>query len=173
MFREVQRFWDSAWFMAMGLVLGGVLAGTGVWGMVQQLVFGIPWGDRPVSDAGMMVMGPVFIVAGVLTLLLYRWMGMITEVRADGFYYRFVPFHMVFQRIPFPAITRCEAVTYRPIMEYGGWGIRFGPSGRAYNVRGNRGVRLEMEGGRKLLFGSQDPEALARAIISLAPRAGV
>ncbi len=31
---------------------------------------------------------------------------------------------------------------YRPIREYGGWGIRYGWNGRAYSTSGNEGVQL-------------------------------
>jgi hypothetical protein len=54
--------------------------------------------------------------------------------------------------------------TYRPIRDYGGWGIRYGRGGKAYNVSGNRGVMLELSDGQKLLIGSQRPEELANAI---------
>jgi hypothetical protein len=69
------------------------------------------------------------------------------------------------RRIPLERIERAERVTYRPIREYGGWGIRRGRDGWCYNVCGNRGVRLELGGGERLLLGSQTPEELARAIL--------
>ena len=54
---------------------------------------------------------------------------------------------------------------YRPILDYGGWGIRWGPGkGWAYNVSGNRGVQLELLDGKQLLIGSQNPEKLAQMI---------
>jgi hypothetical protein len=59
---------------------------------------------------------------------------------------------------------------YRPIREYGGWGIRIGMAKKAYNVSGNRGVELEFEGGRKLLIGSSKPDQLASAIESIRRR---
>jgi hypothetical protein len=86
-----------------------------------------------------------------------------TEVRQDGIYLRFFPL-WVRQTIPFSDIARYEARTYRPILEYGGWGVRYGWKGKAYNVRGNRGVQLELRDGKRLLIGSQRPEELARAI---------
>ena len=69
---------------------------------------------------------------------------------------------------------RCvDVVTYRPITDFGFWGIRSGRDGeRALIARGNRGVRLELTDGSKLLIGSQHPELLAAAI-DRALRAGV
>lgn len=61
-------------------------------------------------------------------------------------------------------IAHAEAVTYRPVAAYGGWGLRRGPEGKAYNVSGNRGVRLTFADGRTLLLGSRRADALAAAI---------
>jgi hypothetical protein len=62
-------------------------------------------------------------------------------------------------------VRAVEVVTYRPIVDYGGWGIRLRRDGdRALIARGNRGVRIELSDGSKLLIGSQRPEALAVAI---------
>ena len=46
----------------------------------------------------------------------------------------------------------------------GGWGFRWGSSGRAYNLRGNRGVQLTLADGGRLLLGSQRADELAAAI---------
>ena len=54
--------------------------------------------------------------------------------------------------------------TYSPITEYGGWGIKWGSGGKAYNVSGNRGVQQEFTDGKRLLIGSQKPEQLDSAI---------
>jgi hypothetical protein len=75
---------------------------------------------------------------------------------------RFRPF--VHREIRFQDIRRCAARTYRPIREYGGWGIRAGRRGTAYNVSGNRGVQLELANGKPVLIGSQRAEELAQAI---------
>jgi hypothetical protein len=62
-------------------------------------------------------------------------------------------------------IVRLEVVSYRPLADYWGWGIRSGRDGeRVLNARGNRGVRIELSDGTRLLIGSQRPEALALAL---------
>src|ERR1700722_12563683 len=62
-------------------------------------------------------------------------------------------------------VRSIEVVSYRPIADYGFWGIRAGRDGdRALIARGNRGVRLELTDGTKLLIGSQRAEALAMAM---------
>jgi hypothetical protein len=67
--------------------------------------------------------------------------------------------------VPISTIRSIEVVTYRPIVDYGFWGIRAGRDGeRALIARGNRGVRLELTDGTKLLIGSQRPDALASTV---------
>jgi hypothetical protein len=97
-----------------------------------------------------------------LLVWFYR-IALVTEVYDDEIKVQFVwmwkPKH-----IPFRNIVRLEAVTYHPIREYGGWGIRIGSNGWAYNISGNRGVRLHYADGGEFLIGSQRPEELAQAI---------
>jgi len=62
------------------------------------------------------------------------------------------------------AIKDIEARTYRPIREYGGWGLRFGRRGRAYSISGNRGVELTLADGRRVMIGSQRADELAAAL---------
>jgi len=89
-------------------------------------------------------------------------------VRDDGVYIRFHPIHRAFRGFLWQEIESLEARTYRPIREYGGWGIRFGAGGKAYNVSGNRGLQLTFRGGRTkhVLIGSQRAEELAMAVES-------
>ncbi|MFC1963201.1 DUF6141 family protein [Chloroflexota bacterium] len=87
-----------------------------------------------------------------------------TEVRSDGIYFKYFPFHLSFRKIPLESLRKYEAITYRPIRDYGGWGLKYGRKGRAYTARGNRGVQLELSDGRPVLIGSQKPEELVMAI---------
>lgn len=120
-------------------------------------------------DLMLMIMGPVFILlmAGLLWLM---WASrLVTEVRDDGVYVRFFPFHRHFKVFLWEDIESFEARTYRPILEYGGWGLRFGLGGTAYNVSGNRGLQLVLGSGGwsdRLLIGTQRPEELAMAVQS-------
>jgi hypothetical protein len=90
-----------------------------------------------------------------------------TEVRQDGLYLRYAPFHRRFRRFKAEDLGEYHARTYRPILEYGGWGIRYGWNGRAYNVSGNGGVQLIFRDGRRVLIGSSTPSELEAAIRSI------
>ena len=162
-FREVQKF-RQPWLVVLWMGPLGVLA----WGVWQQLVLKRPWGDRPAPDGVLVALG-----LGVLLLSLWMFrMRLVTEVRDDLLRVHFVLLWKP-KIIPFAEIRSFEVVTYRPIIEYGGWGIRRGRNGWAYNVSGNRGVRLELSDGARFLVGSRQPEELARALgerMGLRPR---
>ena len=104
----------------------------------------------------------VFVPAAVA--ILFLTLKLETEVRSDGLYVRFFPFHIRYKEFTAEDLTECCARTYRPILEYGGWGIRLGKKGKAYNVKGNKGVQLILKNQKRLLIGSQKPDELARAI---------
>ncbi|MDX5348361.1 MAG: hypothetical protein LPK19_14085 [Hymenobacteraceae bacterium] len=77
---------------------------------------------------------------------------------------RFYPLHLKWVKIPIQQVKLAEEVTYNPIMDYGGWGIRWGFKGKAYNMSGDRGVKLHFFQHRPLLIGSQQPHQLWEAI---------
>jgi hypothetical protein len=58
-----------------------------------------------------------------------------------------------------------EACAYQPLMEFKGWGIKRSRNGEwAYSMSGDRGVRLVLSNGERLLIGSQRPEELVLAL---------
>jgi hypothetical protein len=100
---------------------------------------------------------PVVLVVGLLR--------MTTEVSPTGLrvWFGWIPTYR--RVIPIGTIQMIEVVTYRPVADYGGWGIRLGRDGvRVLNARGNQGVRIDLVDGSKFLIGSQLPEELARAL---------
>lgn len=160
-FREEQQF-RQRWIWVILIVVLLVTIIPFGYGMIQQLIYGKPWGDRPMSDTGLLILGTLSIALAVGLLYLFYKMKLITEVREGEIYLRFFPFTRM--TIPFRDIEKFEAVQYRPIVDYGGWGIRFGRKGKAYNVSGNRGVMLHLKGGKNFLIGSRRPEELHQAI---------
>ena len=135
-----------------------------VWSMFQQLVMGSPFGNNPAPDYILVIL--VVIVGGGLPLFMYST-GLDTEVRDCGVRIRFRPFHRKWVVFGFDSIQKAEACTYSPLKEYGGWGIRYGRKGKAYNVSGNKGVLLTLTGGKSVLIGSKSHEVLYSAITKI------
>lgn len=155
LFREVQRFHQlwirlTVWICAVGSFLPLVL------GLIDGRLLREGETDEWVI-AGLIALFGVFLVR------LFSWLHLVIEVHRDHVLVRFAPLRR--KTILLDDITRFEPRTYRPILEYGGWGIRWSPRhGKAYNVSGNRGVQLELHNGKHILLGSQRAEELAAAI---------
>lgn len=105
----------------------------------------------------------VFVLV-LATTILFFVMQLDSEIRADGIYYRFYPFHKQMRRIKMEEITEAYVRKYNPIVEYGGWGPKKGPSGQAYNVSGNWGIQLVLNNGHRVLLGTKNPEAARQAL---------
>lgn len=84
-----------------------------------------------------------------------------TLVCEEGIYVRFFPFQIKFRFFGWDRLTKCHVRKFRPIIEFGGWGIK-GRSKKNYSltVSGNQGLQLETVDGSRLLIGTQQPEEL-------------
>jgi hypothetical protein len=134
-------------------MLCGVAAALGCGGATLALFTEAGSGVAPLLS--------LLILGAVSALLLLGELRV--QVRPSGLWVRLFPLTRQ-HRFAWSEIRSCEARRYRPILEYGGWGIRWGRSGKAYNVHGNRGVQLVFQDGKRLLIGSQRADQLAAAI---------
>lgn len=110
------------------------------------------------------LVGPALIFFGIWAAVLgfLYILQLRVTVDAENVHVRFWP--LLNKDIALNDIAQYEARIYRPILEYGGWGLRYSWRGTAYNVSGNRGVQLVLANGKRILIGSQVPEELAEAI---------
>ena len=88
-----------------------------------------------------------------------------TEISKEGISIRFFPFHLKKKFFSWDEIAKAEVREYSPLLEYGGWGIRRGKSGVAYNVKGNMGLQLVLKSGKKILIGTQKTEELKQILV--------
>jgi len=153
LFSEVQRF-RQLWIWIIAFLPVAIM----IWHLtVEQHVMK----QKPVKPDDFMILLTLGITFPVLMYIL----NLRTEVRPDALYFRFFPFHLSFRKIDLKDIEKYEARTYSPLMEYGGWGLRYSwKNGKAYNVSGNRGVQIQLKNGVKILFGSQRPEEFVEAL---------
>jgi Family of unknown function (DUF6141) len=151
--REVQR---PPWY-ANALVL--IIAAVIWYGFIQQIIFGIPFGAKPASDTGMWVL---FLLFGICFPLLFLSLKLVTKTEKERLVIRFFPFRS--RVIPYQQIKNVQVQPYHP-MSYGGWGIRWSlKKGRAYTMKGKKGIWIELTDGDGLYLGSQKPEELAKYI---------
>ena len=135
-----------------------------LYGLVQQIFFNIPFGNKPASNLTFII---IFILY-IGLMFLFKIINLNVEIRED-IYIRFYPLQKSFTKISIKDIKKYYIRTYNPIVDYGGWGIRYGlrSRGLVYNVSGNKGVQLELFNGKLILIGSQNSEKLKNAIESI------
>lgn len=159
LFREEQRF-NQIWLKVLLYLLA--IANLYIFGnaIYKQLITGEPWGDNPMSDIGLIFFVCfIFAVWGGILFLLER-SKLITLIKHNEIRLRFPPLFSKEKIITMEVIKKMELRKYNPILEFGGWGIRYGIKGKAYNVKGNMGLQLYFKNGKRLLIGTQKPEQI-------------
>jgi hypothetical protein len=147
-FHEDQRFRRQI----VGLLLAALIFVVAV--AVGAIVLARP------DDAWLLAIAPVvvLIVAALISLS-----HLDVEVTDDGVRIAF-RYLWPTRRIRFEEIVGLQVRRYRPLLEYGGWGVRLGPAGWAYSAGGDEGVQLRLRKGIPVLIGSRNPRELEAAI---------
>lgn len=155
LFTEKQRF-NQKWLVIIVIITLSVA----LWSFVQQIIFGIPFGNNPAPDITLIILLliPIILFAFIFSLTLH------TRIDRYGITYRFTPVHRKERFIKWEAVKKAYVRKYKPITEYGGWGFRIGRSGKAFNTGGNIGLQIELNDGKKILIGTQKSEELTRAL---------
>jgi hypothetical protein len=105
-----------------------------------------------------------YVLIGLAIPLLFYIIELRIKVSKEGLHYQFFPFHLKDHIIKLEDIEKFKAIEYSPLKEYGGWGIKYGFKGKAYNVSGNKGVKIFLKNGLNIMFGSQRYNELAKAL---------
>jgi hypothetical protein len=108
-----------------------------------------------------------YVLIGFMLPLIFYLFELRIKVSNKGLYYQFFPFHFKSYTIDIEDIESIKAMEYSPLKEYGGWGIKYGFKGKAYNVSGNKGVKIFLKNGLNIMFGSQKHKDLAKALKSV------
>lgn len=167
-YREIQQFRQS--WIWIGLSLPGILIiGLFGFGIKHQVIDGQKFGNNPMSDTGMIVTFACVLLVLLLLVLLFLFAKLTTEIDKSGISFRFFPFQFTFRRISWDTVEKYEVITYNPIGDYGGWGIKGNKHGQAYNVSGNLGLKIYLKTGKEILIGTQKKTELTRFLSDLAP----
>ena len=149
-FTESQKFKGALMYFVF-VLLGGVLA-LFFYADVQQLIFSKPFGDKPASNAALI------IVTLFLAFLLFALIATTLETRVtnEGVSFRWKPFQRKAKLFCWNDITKAEIIYYGFV----GYGLRITSHGLVYTAGGNTGLRLVLKSGRKIIIGTQKPEEL-------------
>ncbi|MEQ9426479.1 MAG: hypothetical protein RJQ09_18800 [Cyclobacteriaceae bacterium] len=157
-FEESQSFTQwYIWLLLIGLNL------LFLFGIYKQAILGEAFGNKPAST---LVLSFVWIPVLLITVFFFM-IRLDTKINKEGVHVRFFPIHRKFKKHEWDDIREAKVRKYRPLLEYGGWGIRGIGRNRALNVKGNIGLQLVFNDGKKLLIGTQKKEELDLVIKSL------
>lgn len=155
LFTEKQKF-TQWWLWVILIGLNGIF----IYAIFKQVIGGQPFGDKPSSDTGLLVIEGFILV---LTFFFFS-IRLDTIIKKDGIYLRLAPFQHQFKHYTWDSLAKLYVREYAPLREYGGWGIRFGRNGTAYNVSGNIGLQLEFKDNKKVLIGTNKAKELAEVL---------
>ena len=108
---------------------------------------------------------PIIII--IFTHLLIYKAKLSTKIDEIGIHYQFIPFQFSYRKISWENIEKIYIRNYSPILEYGGWGLRYTfnkKRGNAVNISGNIGIQIELKNGKRLLIGIQKKEDVKRIL---------
>ena len=146
-FKETQKF--SQWWLWLILLFIGALP---ILGIYKQLIIGEKFGDKPMSDLGLIIFA-VFVFS---LIAMFWFMQLKTEIDQNEIRMRFFP--LVKKRVSWEEIKNAEIVNYGFV---GGWGIRLSTKyGTVYNIKGDKGLAIELLNGKNFLIGTQKPNEL-------------
>ena len=156
LFREVQQF-RQPWIW-MVLIVTSL---TAFWAAVSPFLLDSHWQERWILHIILILFGLIF---GLGLPWVFYLTKLTTEIRSDGLFISFYPLLFSQIKIPFENIQSCVAIQYKPLRDYGGWGVRSVPKATVYNVSGDRAIQIELVNGSKILIGSGNAENLSRTI---------
>ena len=165
LFKEEQKFGSPGLYISMGLIYATPTA-IFLYAFYQQFILKIPFGNKPMSDTGLLIMASLIFVVLIGSAYLLFGSKLITTVTNENLVITFKP--LTGKTISFDKtnIDKYEIREYKPTMEYGGYGVKQGKKGvgKAYNVSGKVGLQLYLKDGKKILIGTQRGDALVRAM---------
>ncbi len=157
-YKESQKFGK-----ALIWIVCGSLTALFLWAIIQQLLFGIPFGNNPMSDEGLFLM----LIIPLLLFILFVKTELQSRIDEAGIHYRLFPLQIKTRDIKWHEIEKLEIRKYKALREFGGYGIRIGFSSRAINVRGDTGIQITFKNGKRLLIGTQKPQKIEEVLKKL------
>ena len=126
---------------------------------IWQVGLGHPWGKQPMSNAGI-VGWTIFLWLIYFRLITVK---LVTDVLPGELSVAMRGLWRSY-RISLAAVQSARVVTYDPMADWGGYGVRSTARGKAFIATGNKGVELALKKGGVVLVGSQRPDELVRAL---------
>lgn len=164
-FYEEQRF-NRKWRWVIILVSLFALIVPFSYGIYSQEVLDKPFGNKPMSTEGLLILGIISILILALVFWFVLRSRLITKITMDAIFVRYPPIINKWEKIVPQEIKSFKVRNYKAYREFGGHGMkkRNKKFGQSYTVSGNVGLQLHFKNGKKLLIGTQRKRAMEYAI---------
>lgn len=102
----------------------------------------------------------------LIVVLLILSINLKTRIDEHGIHVKMFPFHLSTVSYLWSDLYSAEVTQYSPIGDYGGWGVRLSlrGKGKAFNVRGNIGIKIQTADGKTRMIGTQKKDEAKRVI---------
>ncbi len=132
--------------------------------LLWQVILGHHWKGQSISN-GDVIFWTIFLWLVYLRLITAR---LITRIAGEKLQ---VKLRGLFRsrRIPLADIRSIETINLDPVRDYGGYGIRSIPGGKAWLADSTSGIRLELADGQKFVVGTHKSAELTAALSKNVP----
>lgn len=95
-------------------------------------------------------------VFGIMSLVLTLIFNIKLETRIDeqGIHYRYLPFIRKWRLIRKESILSAEVISFNPLLDYGGWGMKGNRTTKLFNITGDQGLLIDKGETKKILLGT-------------------
>ncbi len=110
------------------------------------------------------IIGLIFVLFIMTTAMVFIFnLKLTTRIDSNGIHFRYFPF-IKWRSIPKAQIRSAEVISFSPLTDHGGWGIKGNSSTKAYTVIGDKGLKLDINEKKKIVIGTQKPKELSEFI---------
>ncbi|EAZ80250.1 YdbT family protein [Algoriphagus machipongonensis] len=144
-----EQSYRGSWVMYMVLL-------TEVPTLVLMLVLFFTSEDR--REIGIALFFVMVIMVLVFMLLLN--ISLKTRIDHSGIHYKYSPFIRNWRTIPKEKIKSLQVISFNPLFDYGGWGMKRNKTTKLYNILGDEGLLIDIGEKRKILLGTAEKRKL-------------
>jgi hypothetical protein len=141
---------------------------VGTWVMYLILMLEIPAlilvsvvvlaGESSDKTEGVTAIISVFSIMALAMVLIFN-IKLETRIDEKGIQYKYFPF-IKWRLIETRKIREAKVVSFSPLTDHGGWGIKGNKTTKAYTVIGDTGLSIDVGEKKKILIGTQKPKEL-------------
>lgn len=138
--------------------------------LYYQLILEKPVGSEPLSDAEFIILSVITIPILLFIIWLFFVMKLTVKIDENKIYVKFYP--LMKREYLIDDIESFEIKEFNPIIDFGGWGLRYSIRWRTtgFIMRGKVGVHIHFKNKKNILIGSQKSNELFNTITKVKMR---